>query len=138
MCHMGYPASNDVYRLPATGLVLIEHEGEPEQFTIIRPASLAGTPFFEEGYTTTVGARGTTLLTNAPPASLRQLKKRGAEWEVDISLAAAPGPGPVWFRERFTDIALAVDAIRDCFFGDRIDFTREALWPDYRRPRRGT
>ena len=57
---------------------------------------------------------------------------------MDISYAAAPGPGPIWFRERFIDVREAVDAIRDCYFGDRIDFESEALWPQYRRPRRGT
>jgi hypothetical protein len=121
-----------VYRLIKTGLVVIEGEGKPEHFTIIRPA-LAGTPFFEAGRTIALGANGVHLLSNAPSASLRQIKEDGNEWEVDSSFAAAPGPGPVWFRERFTDVAKAVDAIRDCYFGDRVDFENEALSPQYRR-----
>src|SRR3954462_1500536 len=92
MCHMGYPASNYVFSLAKTGLVVVEHEGKPEHFTIIRPASLPGTQLLNENKTSLVGAGGVTLLTDAPVASLRQLTEGGEEWEVDISYAAAPGP----------------------------------------------
>src|SRR5687768_3977583 len=106
---MAYLASNYVFRLANTGLVIVEHEGKPEHFTIVRPASLAGTPFLENTYS--VGVGPATLLSNAPVASLRQLVEGGQEWEVDISIAAAPGPGPVWFRERFSHARDAVEAI---------------------------
>ena len=33
-----------------------------------------------------------------PPAMLEPCKKG---WLVEISMAAAPGPGPVWFHEEF-------------------------------------
>jgi hypothetical protein len=48
-------------------------------------------------------------------------------WRVDISMAAAPGPGPVWFHEEFTKVEDAVDAIEGCFFADRIDSQNESL-----------
>lgn len=130
---MSTSAASAVYRLTEAGLVVIEHETEPQKFTIIRPASLAGTRLWEEGYTSIYGANFTSVLTNAPPASLKQLKKNSPEWEVDISIPAAPGPGPVWFRERFHDVVDAVAAIHDCYFGNRIDFMSEALWPKFRR-----
>jgi hypothetical protein len=122
-----------VHHLALHGLVIVEHDGEPAAFTIIRPASLRGTPFRES--TLLVGAGNATVLTDAPVASLRQLAKRGDEWEVYIGEAAAPGPGPVWFHERFADPRGAVEAIRECYFGDRVDFESQALWPDLRRPR---
>lgn len=130
---MSTSASSAVYRLIEAGLVVIEHETEPQEFTIIRPASLAGTMLWEEGYTSIMGANFASVLTNAPPASLKQLKKKSNGWEVDISIPAAPGPGPVWFHERFPNVADAVEAIHDCYFGNRIDFTSEALWPEFRR-----
>jgi hypothetical protein len=131
---MEFARSNCVFQLVQAGLVVIEHAGEPEEFTIVRPASLNGTLFFEHGSSCSVGASGTALLTNAPPASLRQLKAGGDEWVVDISLAAAPGPGPVWFHQQFSRVEDAVEAIRQCYFGNRVDFQSEALWPQYRRP----
>src|SRR5687768_8477100 len=130
---MAYLASAYIFHLANTGLVIVEHEGKPEHFTIVRPASLAGTPFLEDAYS--VGVGPATLLSNAPVASLRQLVERGEEWEVDISFVAAPGPGPVWFRERFSHPRDAIEAIRECYFADRVDFANEALWPQYRRAR---
>jgi hypothetical protein len=66
----------------------------------------------------------TWLLTNAPPAMLYPSEKG---WLVDISEAAAPGPGPVWFHAHFANIQDAVDAVEGCFFGNRVDSHNESL-----------
>jgi hypothetical protein len=44
-----------------------------------------------------------------------------------MSIPAAPGPGPTYFREEFTSLDLAVDAILGCYFGGRIDFDNPSL-----------
>ena len=46
---------------------------------------------------------------------------------VDISEAAFPGPGPVYFHETFETAGEACEAVKDCCFGDRIDFNNESL-----------
>ena len=122
---MPLPEPNPIFRLARLGLVIIEPAGQPDHYIIVRPASVSGTQFFNAGETTCFGGGGTTLEINAPPALLGRAKR--GKWDVDISMAAAPGPGPVWFRERFPDLARAVQAIRDCFFGNRIDFQSESL-----------
>jgi hypothetical protein len=130
---MKHLASTHVFDLANTGLVIVKHEGKPEHFTIVRPASLTGTQFLDDAYVLGVGTA--TLLSDAPVASLRQLVEGGEEWEVDISMAAAPGPGPVWIRGRFPNLREAVEAIRECYFADRVDFSSEALSAHHRRAR---
>ena len=65
-----------------------------------------------------MGMSGTRLSTNAPPAILHPVGKR---WLVDISVAAAPGPGPVWCHEEFESAREAVKAIEECFFAHRVN-----------------
>jgi hypothetical protein len=118
------PESNCVYRLVKLGLVIIEHPERRDNFMIVRPASLVGSGFRGWQDTAFVGMGGTTLATNAPPVMLQPYKKG---WVVDISLAAAPGPGPVWFHEEFEKAQDAVDAIEACFFGSRVDSGNASL-----------
>jgi hypothetical protein len=127
-----YPESNCVFRLLKRGLVIIEHSERPDHFMIVRPASLAGSDFRGWEGRCNVGMSGTSLSTNAPAAMLEPCK-RG--WLVDISAAAAPGPGPVWFHEEFENVEDAVDAIERCFFGDCVDSHNESLerWYGKRR-----
>ena len=113
-----YPESNCVFRLLKLGLVIIERPDRRDEFMIVRPASLAGSEFRGWEGQTNVGMGGTCLSTNAPPAML-QASKKG--WVVDISIGAAPGPGPIWFHEEFEKAEEAVDAIEGCFFGSRVD-----------------
>ena len=68
---------------------------------------------------------GTSLSTNAPAPAMLQFCEQG--WVVDISAAAAPGPGPVWFHEEFAKIQDAVEAIEECYFGTRVDNCNESL-----------
>jgi hypothetical protein len=119
-----YPEDNFVLRLLKRGLVIIEHAERPDHFMIVRPASPPGSDFRGWEGCCNVGMSGTSLSTNAPPAVLQPCKKG---WLVDISMAAAPGPGPVWFHEEFTKVEDAVDAIEGCFFADRIDSQNESL-----------
>ena len=70
------------------------------------------------------GRLSTAVPTNALPA---MLSPTSSGWHVDFSMAAAPGPGPVWFNAEFDNCADAVDAIIDCFFGIRVDnYDRES------------
>ncbi len=119
-----YPDSNCVFRLLKRGLVIIEHAERSDHFMIVRPASLAGSDFRGWDGCCNVGMSGTTLSTNAPPAMLEPCKKG---WVVDISMAAAPGPGPVWFQEEFANVQDAVEAVEGCFFGNRVDSHNESL-----------
>src|SRR5262245_44732964 len=128
-----YPASNCVLRLLKRGLVIIEHSERRNHFMVVRPASLVGSMFRGWDDCCNLGMSGTSLSTNAPPAMLEPCKKG---WRVDISVAAAPGPGPVWFHEEFENVEDAVDAIEGCFFGDRVDSHNESLEAWYGR--RGT
>jgi hypothetical protein len=110
--------SNAVFRLLSFGLVVIEHDEDRNHFMIVRPDSLKGAPFRGVSDVVNVGMSGTVVPTNAPPALLTRTE---AGWNVDISDAAAPGPGPVWFNADFSTCAEAVEAIADCFFGSRVD-----------------
>lgn len=67
---------------------------------------------------------GTFLSTNAPPAMLHPV---GERWLVDISFAAAPGPGPVWLHEEFETAKEAVKAIEECFFAGRASGSNDSL-----------
>jgi hypothetical protein len=119
------PESNWVFQLLKLGLVIIEHREQRDVFMIVRPMSLAGSDFRGwERRQANVGMGGTTLSTNAPPATLMPCEKG---WVVDISSVAAPGPGPVWFHEEFEKAKDAVDAIEECFFGRRVDNSNASL-----------
>jgi hypothetical protein len=128
-----YPDSNCVFRLLKHGLVIIELAERPDHFMIVRPASLDGTDFRGWEGCCNVGMSGTSLSTNAPPAMLEPCNKG---WRVDISMAAALGPGPVWFHEEFAKVDDAVNAIEGCFFGNRVDSDNESL--EWWYGRRGT
>ena len=118
------PDSKCVFRLLKRGLVIIEHAERPDHFMIVRPASLAGSDFRGWEGCCNVAMSGTSLSTNAPPVMLEPCKKG---WLVDISMAAAPGPGPVWFHEEFANVQDAVDAVEGCFFGNRVESNNESL-----------
>ena len=121
-----HPASNCIFKLVETGLVLVEPEFD--HFCIFRPASLDGTEFWSAGHKFSNSGTGkVSLRTNAPMAYLSPESKNSDRWIVDISSAAASGPGPIWFHETFESVEEAVKAVEDCFFGDLIDFTRAEL-----------
>src|SRR6266498_3673595 len=120
----GYPESNVVFTLLKLGLVIIEQPEQPDYFMIVRPASLPGSEFRGFRGTLNVGMGGTSLRTNAPHAMLQPCEEG---WVVDISSVAAPGPGPVWFHEKFAKCKDAVEAIEQCFFGSRVDNNNDSL-----------
>jgi hypothetical protein len=118
------PESNCVFDLVKLGLVVIEHPEKRDNFMIVRPASLTGSLFRGWEGISHVGMGGTYVATNAPPAMLDPCENG---WVVDMSSAAAPGPGPVWFHEEFENAWDAVDAIEQCFFGTRVDNKNDSL-----------
>jgi hypothetical protein len=124
------PIPSCVFRLLRHGLVVIESEQQDERCSIYRPLGVGGTRFpgWVEGVN--VGQRGTFLCVDAPPVDLSPVgRHRRKRWLVDISTPAAPGPGPVWFHEEFATAEDAVEAIRGCYFSDRVDFHSESLGP---------
>jgi hypothetical protein len=117
-----------VFRLLHFGLVIVEDEPQDGRCSVYRPVGVGGTPFhgWEEGVN--VGQDGTYIRISAPPAILSQVVKGDRKrWLVDISAAAAPGPGPVWYHEEFASVEEAITAIQECFFGGRVDFNSESL-----------
>jgi hypothetical protein len=127
---------NCVLRLLKFGLVIVEDERRDERCSVCRPVGLNGTPFpgWEEGVP--ISQRGTYVQVNAPPADLYSVETpSGKRWIVDLSVPAAPGLGPVWFHEEFASVEFAVEAIRECYFADRVDFNSESLGPWGRRRR---
>jgi hypothetical protein len=127
---MPKPAPISAFRLIRLGLVVIEHAAEDENCCVYRPVGLAGTTFpdWEDGVN--YGQNSTTLRVSAPPAGLYSIQTAaGKRWVVDISVAAAPGPGPVYFHEEFSSVEDAVTAISECYFGNRVDFNNESLGP---------
>ena len=122
---MNRPESNAVFRVLKHGLVLIEHQADRDCFMVIRPASLAGSVFRGCDGQYNVSMSSASVPTNAPPAMLR-ITDSG--WLVDISVAASgPKPSPTWFHAEFDTCKDAVDAIIDCFFGDRVDNYNDTL-----------
>jgi hypothetical protein len=120
-------------RLAAQGLVCVRCAGSQpihggaEVLVVIRPASVDGTPFPGD-WSAYGGAANVTVRTSAPPAELwLKRSRRSKVWIVDISVPAAPGPGPVYFHEQFPALDQAVSAIVDCFFGNRVNFQNESL-----------
>jgi len=115
-------------RLLKLGLIVVENE-QDKIYTFYRPMGLRGTSFprLEEG-THHLLNQNVFVRVDAPSASLFPIDTgEGRRWVVDMSMAAAPGPGPVWFHEEFASAEEAVAAIRDCYFGDRIDFRSASL-----------
>lgn len=122
---MAEPVPNCVFRLLRFGLVIIEDQRQDERCSVYRPVGVSGTlfPGWEEGVN--VGQQGTYVRASAPPADLSPVGSGSDKrWLVDLSIGA---PGPVWFHEEFASAEEAVEAIRECFFGSRVDFGRESL-----------
>jgi hypothetical protein len=119
-----------VFRLLRLGLVVVEDGRQDERCAVYRPVGVGGTPFpgWQEGVN--IGHRGAYVCVSAPPADLSPVGKGiGKRWLVDISAVAAPGPGPVWFHEEFARAEDAVQAIEECYFGNRVDFESGSLGP---------
>jgi len=115
-------------RLLKLGLIVVENE-QDKVYTFYRPMGLRGTSFprMGEGFHHRL-SENVLVRVDAPPANLFPIDTaEGRRWVVDMSMPAAPGPGPVWFHEHFENAEEAVAAIRDCYFGDRIDFRSESL-----------
>lgn len=107
------------------GLVLIESNTERDHYMIVRPASLDGSEFRGCSGPYNVGMASASVPTNAPAAMLSPTE---SGWLVDFSAAASgPAPNPTWFNAEFVKCKDAVDAIIDCFFGDRVDNYNETL-----------
>ncbi len=111
--------------LTRVGLVVVAHHSD-DSFTIARPSSVRGTVFRDFTEPTMIGIGSVSLLTNAPFATITR-KRRPIRWVAEISIPAAPGPGPVYYRETFDKLTDSASAIIDCFFGTRIDFDNESL-----------
>jgi hypothetical protein len=119
-----YSITSSVSKL---GLVVHQNNDKNELY-IARPASLEGTKF--RGWESDIvnGYSSTSLKTNAPSAILSvEGKGRKTKFRLNISLLAAPGPGPIWFDEVFKSADEVVEAVKDCYFGDRINFKNESL-----------
>lgn len=102
------------------------HDGA-EVLVVMRHASVGGVQFPGD-WSGFGGASNVTLRVNAPPADLWfKRSRRSKVCVVDISIPAAPGPGPVFFHDEFLSLDDAVSAIVDCYFGNRIDFHNESL-----------
>ncbi len=114
-------------RVSEFGLV-VHRNNEKNELYIARPASLEGTIFRGWEEDTVIGISSTNLKINAPTAILiMQGKGRKTKFNLNISLPMAPGPGPIWFDEVFKSPEDAIEAIKECYFGDRIDFENESL-----------
>jgi len=114
------------------GLVVYRNNDENELY-IARPASLVGTKFRGWDKDIVTGYSSISLKTNAPSAALTiEGKGRKTKFRLNISLLAAPGPGPVWIDEVFKSAEEVVEAVRECYFGDRIDFENESLEKFYK------
>ncbi len=121
----GKSLSRIAYDLADRGLV-VSHSHDDFHLYIGRPASVPGTHFPHDSENRVIRFGNTDFLTNAPTAVIYR-KRRPIRWIADISIAAASGPGPVFFNETFDSAELAAEAILDCYFGDRIDFNNESL-----------
>lgn len=114
-------------RVAELGLVVYENY-DKQEIQIARPASLQGSLF--RGWTEDqLSAIGTTLLTiNAPSAKVTMRGKgRKAKYLVNISMSAALGPGPEWFNKEFKDTQAVFEAIKECYFSDRVDSSNASL-----------
>ena len=108
-------------RIAELGLIVYENY-DNQEIDIARPASVEGSMF--RGWNEVqVSAIGTTLLTtNAPSVKVTiSGKGRKAKYLVNISMTAAPGPGPEWFNEEFKYIEEVIEAVKGCYFSDRVN-----------------
>ena len=114
-------------RIAESGLVVHENYDKRELY-IARPASLKGSLF--RGWTEdqVSGISDTVLKINAPSAKLTVsgIGKK-TRYLVNISIGSAPGPGPEWFNEEFKQVEQAIDAVKECYFADRINSNNPSL-----------
>jgi hypothetical protein len=108
--------------LSQRGLVVSTHFNERNELIIVRPATAGGTLFPDHSEPRMVGLNDVFVFVNAPAARIRLMGKRGNRCEVEISVDCCGGPNFVFFRETFSDLHAAADAIIDCYFGNRINF----------------
>jgi len=75
-----------------------------------------------------VGINNVSLKTDAPMAEVSKLGRgKKTRYRLNISSPAVPGPGPVYFDEKFETVEDLVTAVRECYFSDRIDFNNPSL-----------
>lgn len=116
-----------ISKVARLGLVVYESK-EGNLLNIVRPSSVAGSKFIGWESDTVMGVGEITLMANAPCAVLTVTGKgRKERFHLNISILAAPGPGPEWFDETFKTGDEVVEAIRGCYFGDLIDSENESL-----------
>ena len=115
------------HALAQRGLIVVENYDD-NSLTVARPWSVKGTEFadYAENAELVCGISNTCFVTNAPIATISP-RGRPQRWVVDMSEAAAPGPGPVYYRETFDTLEDATNALLDCYFGDRVDFNNDSL-----------
>lgn len=114
-------------RIAESGLVVHENY-EKRELYIARPSSLKGTKFRGWKEDQVSGISDTVLKINAPSAKIViSGEGRKTRYLVNISIGAAPGPGPEWFNEEFKRPEDAIKAVLDCYFSDRIDFYNSSL-----------
>ncbi len=113
------------HELARSGLVVADCFSDSE-LSIARPASAGGTAFRGRGGTSMVGIGNAMLQTDAPTCTVRR-RQKSPRWVVDISEAAFPGPGPVYFHEAFETASEACEVVKGCYFGDGIDFNNASL-----------
>jgi hypothetical protein len=108
--------------------LIVHRNNDKNELYIARPASLVGTKFRGWDEDIVTGYSSMSLKTNAPSAVLTiEGKGRKTKFRLNISLLAAPVPGPVWIDEVFKSAEEVVKAVRECYFGDRINFKNESL-----------
>lgn len=115
------------FRVAEAGLVVHENY-DKRQLYVARPASIGGTSFrgWDEDQVSGIG--DTVLKINAPTATISVLGQgRKTKYLVNISIGAAPGPGPEWFNEQFKKPEEAIEAVIECYFSDRINFNNSSL-----------
>lgn len=112
-------------RLAERGLI-VRYDSDNESLICARHAAVDGTSFGDWVPSHLAGIGSVDFQTDTPFATITR-KRRPVRWLVDISIAAAPGPGPVFFHETFTTPEAAGEALLDCYFGSRIDFENDSL-----------
>lgn len=110
-----------------SGLVVQENHERSELY-VSRPASLKGTQFRGWKEDSVIGMGDTLLKMNAPTAMI-SIKGRGRKqrFHLNISIPAAPGPGPEWINETFKSSEEVIAATLDCYFAQRIDMKNQSL-----------
>ena len=96
-------------RLAQRGLI-VRYDPANDSLICARHAAVAGTSFGHWVSSYLAGIGSVDFLTDTPFATITR-KRRPIRWLFDISIAAAPIPGPVFFHETFATPEAAGEAV---------------------------